>query len=984
MKKEKRKNRRLFFYALAIVLILLFFLGVYLSIFNNFSISGKVVADSASLAVYVSNSGSDTYDGTIDRPFLTLEAARAKIRQLKLAGELTSDVNVYLREGIYFLNQTFSLDERDFSSGIKINYLAYPGEKVVISGGKVLNNTWQLYSGNIYSMHVDSNFSSLFYGFDRLTRARSPNIGTYTGTSSSSSADKKYAFNFASGNINGNWKNLKDVELVSYILWEQNRFKINTVSGSKVNLAGGMETRWGNDFASDYSGGSFRYYVDNVFEGLDSPGEWYLDKTTGTLYYWPRTNDELNGTFIAPVVNRLLSVQGTKDIYVANVSFRDLVFAHSDWIIYPSGYKGSQAGIGIYSPSAILFNHTTDCQFVNNVVTLVGAYALDSNSQRLNISGNEFYNLGAGAIRVGQEDKYANGSNWENSIKGELLAATNNSITNNKIHDIGQVFKEGVGIWIALSGYNRVENNLVYNTTYSGISVGWKWGQSDTPAKSNVISKNIVHDVMRELNDGAAIYTLGKQPSTVIRYNLLYNVVHTSFHSFSACSYCLQGIHMDEGSSSITVHNNVIYNTFNGMVLNGGSGDVIQNNLFAYQSNYILFWNNLNTVNGKSRFENNNYFGLSGSFKYSTTANDATFESLNIGQLNALPVGIFSDSGQGPQYGVSVNLNDYKFLFNLQTSLPVNVNATIPSTVTNPSSINNSFEDSDGDGITDNLDRCSSTSNLTSVNNYGCPLPIWNNFKDYSSKIENQDLNSVSNFNISTSNGSILFSDPVSLIGQNSPLNLDANIHIEKNKISLNSNNLNALNKSAILIFYNVTVISPKILIDGRDCFECTILSYGGGIMKISVPHFSTFEVIEASTYNASSVNNSNSTCVPNWNCGSWGDCQNSLKTRSCADLNNCNVNSGLPSTSEGCSTECVVSWKCSAWSSCLNQVQTRTCSQENNCSSYSQKPVESRECRTVKQVLGGNNSYAFIFIILLILLVLVIIYLIYRYYSIN
>lgn len=722
--------------------------------------------DQNSINIYVSPIGNDAWSGNLpspnsqnsDGPLKSLSAARDKIRTIKTSNQFTKNINVYLRNGTYFLTEPLNLDERDSgTNSYRITYTSFPGEIALISGGKILNNSWQQYSGNIYSMQVDSNFNSLFLGFERLTRARTPNIGSfYTGSASASSTDKKYAFNFAAGNLNSSWKNLNSIEIVSDIKWEQNRFRINTISGNKVSVIGGMNPTVGNSYAEDYSAGSFRYYVDNVFEKLDSPGEWYLDKTTSTLYYWPRNQEEIaNGIFIAPKVSQLIKINGKKDNYVKNIAFENLIFAHTDWIIGNEGYRGSQAGIYITSPPALFFNYTNNSQFVNNLVTLTGAYAIYSNSGYLNISGNEFLNLGAGGIQVGKENKFLDGTSWPSSMLPELDIATRNTISNNKIYNLGQVFREGVAVWIGLSGYNTIENNLIYNGGYSGISVGWKWGFAETPARNNLIQRNIIHDVMQEINDGAAIYTLGKQTGTAIKYNFIYNIIKTPLHSFSSCEYCIQGIHMDEGSSAMVVHNNIIKNTFNGMVLNVGSGNDIHDNIFALQTNYILFWNLLKTTVGYNRFRSNSYYAPSAKgVKSSTPSDDATFSEYSFNQLNSLP-NLNPDSTQGPKYGVSLDLNSLKDILNYALNFPEQTSANTPqnppiSQTTNlPSApvvipIDQSqtctsfsysnWSECSGDGIkTRNVidsypEGCSGGTTITfesCLNNYSCTLSDW-------------------------------------------------------------------------------------------------------------------------------------------------------------------------------------------------------------------------------------------------------------------
>ena len=107
---------------------------------------------------------------------------------------------------------------------------------------------------------------------------------------------------------------------------------------------------------------------------------------------------------------------------------------------------------------------------------------------------------------------------------------------------------------------------------YSGVSVGWGWGEEDagggvetmpykyatpTPAKDNRIEYNHIHDVMKPLDDGGGIYTLGNMPGTVIRGNH----VHDNFGYPG-------GIYLDEGSGFIEITGNLVYNVLEAMHYN--------------------------------------------------------------------------------------------------------------------------------------------------------------------------------------------------------------------------------------------------------------------------------------------------------------------------------------------------------------------------------------------------------------------------------
>lgn len=285
-------------------LVLLLSVGLIPVYFNH--------AQAATTTFYLSPNGNDNNAGiSTSTPFATLERARNAIRDLKSRGQFNGPVNVILLAGTYYLNKPFELTTQDSgNSTCQITYQAAPGAKVVISGGKSLTSGWATNTVNGKSVLVTNvgnlRFNSLFVNGKRAVRARTPNENAdppYYKVAGVDAADSKSAFYFAAGNLNAAWKNLNDIEIVASGLWQQSRFKISRIVGNKVYFSGKTRYPYGTSYDSKN-----RYYVENHLEGLDTPGEWYLDSANGNLYYYPLAGEGASSEFIVPVVDQLLKV----------------------------------------------------------------------------------------------------------------------------------------------------------------------------------------------------------------------------------------------------------------------------------------------------------------------------------------------------------------------------------------------------------------------------------------------------------------------------------------------------------------------------------------------------------------------------------------------------------------------------------------------------------------------------------------------------
>ncbi len=255
---------------------------------------------------YVAPGGSDTGAGTKDKPFATLARARDAVRQAK--AKLKEPMKVLLRGGTYYIQEPVVFGPEDSpAADCPVIYEAYPGEKPVISGGRLITG-WKRGEGESWTAEIPAvkegkwYFRQLFVNGKRRGRARLPRQGLYK---IAAGADPpKRAFKFKPGEINPKWRNLNDVEVVLLQFWTEGRLRIESIDepANTVKFTGQAfrPTSW-----------NCGWYVENVYEGLTQPGRWYLDRQTGVLYYWPLPGEKMEQLeVIAPVARHWIRLEG--------------------------------------------------------------------------------------------------------------------------------------------------------------------------------------------------------------------------------------------------------------------------------------------------------------------------------------------------------------------------------------------------------------------------------------------------------------------------------------------------------------------------------------------------------------------------------------------------------------------------------------------------------------------------------------------------
>ena len=530
---------------------------------------------------YVAPAGDDAATGTdIDRPFRTLERARDAVRQLKAGGSLDAPVTVYLRGGHHALAEPLVLEPVDSgTAACPVLYRAYANEQPVITGGRRIAG-WTRQQDGVWTADVPAvkagqwDFRQLYVNGRQYRRARIPNegflrvAGCPEGTPKTVHYHKDcQSFEFAPGDLDPAWTNLDDVEVIVYHFWTDSHLPIQSIDTEK-NLVT-FKHKAGKVFTDDFSEDGARYIVENVFEGLDEPGEWYLNRRTGVLFVIPRPGDDLKSAeVVAPFASAFLRFEGdpVNRQYVEHIAFDGLSFEYTNWRLPPGNSNDRQGSAGV--PAAITLTGARHCRFDRCRVANIGTFAFEIGlgCTDNHFTYNEISHIAAGGFRV----------NGGTERDHPLERTGDNVIADNVLQYYGQDYPSAVGVLLMNTSGNHVAHNAIHHGWYTGVSIGWVWGYQRSVSRDNVVEFNHIHHIGQGLlSDMGAIYTLGISPGTVLRNNLI--------HDVEANHYGGWGIYNDEGSSHILIENNVVYNTkFAGYNIHFCKEVTVRNNIFAF------------------------------------------------------------------------------------------------------------------------------------------------------------------------------------------------------------------------------------------------------------------------------------------------------------------------------------------------------------------------------------------------------------------
>lgn len=531
----------------------------------------------AAVDFHVAPNGKDTNPGTAEQPFATLTRARDAVRASKQERGFGEEAKIVLHDGTWRLPEPLDLDHRDSH----VKWQAAKGTTPVISGGRVITGLRATRDGLWTASIPEAKdgkwpFNELFVNGRRAARARFPN-DRYLRIDQAG-PDNRTSFTYAGKDLVGLDK-LAGAQLVFLHDWSISRVRIKSADHATrtVTLAGPVGASAGQFRMSNYEPHP-RYFIEDGPELLDAPGEWFLDRAAGVLTYRPLPGEKLeDAEVIAPKLTCLVTIfgdPGEKNARVRFLWFEGLTFEHC--LFAPAGgrYAASQAGFHeevdggkwLPTPAAIDWNAAACSGLRECIIRHVGGAAvrIHPSCHSVGIDHSTIFDVGGNGIMMGSEGKLAGGDS------ASLFAH------NNTIRDCGQRYFGCVGIWVGIARQAEVRHNEVSGMPYTGISVGWSWNTNETGARDNRIENNYIHHVMQTLSDGGGIYTLGRQPGTVLRGNLIHDIPANAGRAES------NGMFIDEGSSLLTIEGNTIYRTARSPIrFHRAEKDTIKGNLLV-------------------------------------------------------------------------------------------------------------------------------------------------------------------------------------------------------------------------------------------------------------------------------------------------------------------------------------------------------------------------------------------------------------------
>lgn len=559
-------------------------------------LQGLLQAAVAQTKIFVATTGNDRSTGTLQAPFRTLQKA------LSAAAAGKGTATILLRSGTYYLQETVIIDAAT-SSAASLTITGYNHEPVTISAGRPLQLRWEPYRDGIYKAAVPAGlvFEQLYVDNRLQVLARYPNYDStarvFHGTSADAISKEKVR----------QWKDPAGGYVHALHAHEWGGFHYR-ISGLKPDGSLELDGGWQNNRPAPMHP-QYRF-VENIFEELDAPGEWFLDRSKNELYYYPAKDLRLpEASIVVAALKNSIVLKGTAGKPLRHVRLEGLNFLHNERSFMETREPLVRSDWTIYRGGAVLMDGTENCVIKNCNFTGIGGNAImvSNYNKQDTISGCHISWIGANAVSFIGDPKALRSPSfrYEDYVPYAQLNRTPGPlsrnypqqcvVTDNLLHDLGQIEKQATGVQIEMAAAITVSYNSIYNTPRAGLNIG------DGAFGGHLLEHNDVFNTVLETGDHGAFNSWGRDRYWAANRRYMDSIValYPELILLDARAQtvirnnrfrCDHGwdIDLDDGSSNYHIYNNVCLN--GGIKLREGFYRVVENNIMVNNSFHPHVW----------------------------------------------------------------------------------------------------------------------------------------------------------------------------------------------------------------------------------------------------------------------------------------------------------------------------------------------------------------------------------------------------------
>ncbi|MCX5662123.1 MAG: right-handed parallel beta-helix repeat-containing protein [Planctomycetota bacterium] len=532
--------------------------------------------NSVQTIVFVSQAGDDKAPGTEQQPLATLAAARDAVRRLRKQGAAGA-IDVVVKPGIIRMTEPLVLEPEDSGTATgPTTYRAAPGGTVTLSGGVPITG-WKRREGDLWVAPVPAelDFRLLRVGERWATRARHPNFDAKNplaggwlfadAITPAPAMGQPTTFMKFRGNDVPAYVDLSGSEVHIFIAWGW----VNAIVPiGKIDPAQHRIDFAGKGASQDARAGN-RYFIENVREALDAPGEWFLDKAKREVLYIP-DNPSFAGdasvTVVAPRLDHLIRCAGDRAAgkFVEHVRFTGFQFTDTTHNLHEDYYTPNDA--------CIRLSFARDVEVRGCAFSWCAGYAmkLGDRAEQCVLAECKLEHMGMGGVVMqgGTQDQ-----------------AHHCSVVANRMEHLGLIYKHVAGVYVTSGSDHYIAHNRIADMPRYAISL--KSQGVDNLAHRNVVEFNDISHANMETSDTGAIESLGyeRQPSgNVFRHNRILDTIgmDTTDEGKIQTPHFSWGIYLDDGSSGTSVYGNIVARTTTGGIcVHGGKDNVFENNILV-------------------------------------------------------------------------------------------------------------------------------------------------------------------------------------------------------------------------------------------------------------------------------------------------------------------------------------------------------------------------------------------------------------------